>query len=222
MPPAPAGCGNALLSVFERIYVINLPSRADRRAEIGAQLRRIGLSLEHPRVVLVDAVRPEAAGGFPSVGARGCFESHLAVLEAGLEAGLESFLIMEDDADFVADFEARAEPILAALVRQDWGLFYGWNPDTYGQPTGPDATGLIALAPSRGVTLSHFIGVRREAAALALPYLQAIASRPPGDPRGGAMHVDGAYGWFRNAFPQVVTLAPAHALAVLATEGLTP
>jgi hypothetical protein len=33
-----------------------------------------------------------------------------------------------------------------------------------------------------------------------------MLARAAGDPRGGAMHVDGAYNWFRRDYPEVRTL----------------
>src|SRR5690606_31802208 len=98
MRPAP------FADLFEAIYVINLAYRADRRLEMSAELARLGLSFDDPKVTLFAAVRPEDAGEFPSVGARGCFMSHLGILHSALALGLRSILILEDDADFTADF----------------------------------------------------------------------------------------------------------------------
>ncbi len=47
-----------------------------------------------------------------------------------------------------------------------------------------------------------------------IPYMAAIYSRPLGDPQGGAMHVDGAYSWFRAAHPQCLTIAPVRSISV--------
>jgi hypothetical protein len=55
---------NAFIRAFERIAVINLPYRQDRRVEIAAQLARVGLKLGEPPVQLFEAVRPTDAGGF--------------------------------------------------------------------------------------------------------------------------------------------------------------
>lgn len=61
---------------------------------------------------------------------------------------------------------------------------------------------------------THFLGFRQGAAVKAVPYLTAILERPMGDPRGGAMHVDGAYSWFRNSHPELRTWAAHYPLAV--------
>jgi len=91
----------SLLTLMDAIYVINLPYRTDRRAEIDVQLARAGLSLSHPKVHLFEAVRPDEPGPFPSIGARGCFLSHLGVLKDAAMRGFDKVLVLEDDADFM-------------------------------------------------------------------------------------------------------------------------
>ena len=66
----------ALMMAAISKYVINLEDRTDRRAEMEQQLRRVGW-----QAAFVAAIRPVDAGDFPSVGARGCFLSHLATLK---------------------------------------------------------------------------------------------------------------------------------------------
>lgn len=78
------------LDMFERIHVINLSSRADRRAEMAEQLQRIGRSIDTPTVRVFDAVRPAAAGPFSTIGTRGCFTRHLGILRDARAAGLSS------------------------------------------------------------------------------------------------------------------------------------
>jgi len=206
--------GEALLSVFEKIYVINLPSRADRRAEMTEQLGRIGLSLDHPDVILFDAVRPENKAEFPSIGTRGCYLSHLGVLEDALARDYGSFLVIEDDADFSVDFNARIESLAAQLNDRPWDIFYGWSPVTFHDAAEVGNTDLVVIAAEQGVIMLHFAGFKREAAVLAYPVLKAISERPMGDAIGGAMHVDGAYSWFRARNPLLTTLAAKYPLAL--------
>jgi len=200
--------GAAGLPPFERIYVLNLPERADRRREIEAQLRRFGLSLHAEPVRLFRAVRPDVAGPFPSVGAHGCFMSHLGMLQEAVRDGLGSVLILEDDLDFVAEAEARLPTLLQSLEMHDWSLFYGG----YELPDGPvlrseepPASGLRKVHPTTSVRLCHFIALRGAAIVEAARYLEALAGRPPGDPAGGPMHVDGAYTWLRATHPDLGT-----------------
>ena len=58
-------------------FVINLPYRTDRRSEMQRELSRIGWNAQ-----FFPAIRPASAGSFSSIGAHGCFLSHLAVLKA--------------------------------------------------------------------------------------------------------------------------------------------
>ena len=202
--------GAALLSVFDRIYVLNLPQRTDRRREMEQQLARIGLALAHPGVTLFPAIRPEAAGTFPTIGCRGCFESHLAIFRDALERGFDSILVIEDDTNFRADFNARMPELARGLAAEHWDIFYGWS--EAGGVT-PAADGLVEIAPETALTTSHFIGYRRRAFAALVPYLEQMAARPLGHPEGGPMHVDGAFGWFRAARPDLRSLGPAQPLA---------
>lgn len=198
-----------LQALFSHVYVINLKSRADRRREMADELARIGLSFDHPAVTLFPAVRPEDAGPFPSLGARGCFMSHLGVLADAEARGARAIAILEDDAAFAPDFAARAPAMLDALARCEWGVFYGGH---HGFET--DAAGLVAVPPAQGVGTTHFICLNRPAIGPARRYLEAMLTRPRGAPEGGPMHVDGAYGWFRRDNPGFATFAAAPPLAV--------
>ena len=203
--------GRALLRIFTHIYVINLPERTDRRREVEQQLNRFGLSLDHPAVTLVPASRPADRGEFPNVGARGCFESHLITLRAALDAGHQHFLILEDDADFSDDLDSRLDALSEAAQGLDWGIFYGWLP---GGDAGGQAAALQEIPAQTGVVMSHFVGINGRILPDLIPYMAAIYSRPLGDPLGGAMHVDGAYSWFRAAHPQCLTIAPVRSISV--------
>lgn len=201
----------AFLKVFTHIYVINLPERTDRRREVERQLNRLGLSLDHPAVTLVPAIRPVERGEFPNVGARGCFESHLITLKAALDAGYQHFLLLEDDADFTDDLEARLVALSEAAQSVEWDIFYGWLP---GADPGGQGSELQNIPAQTVVVTSHFIGFNARVLQDLIPYLTAIHARPLGDPLGGAMHVDGAYSWFRAAHPQYRTIAPKQCICV--------
>lgn len=192
------------LAVFDRIYVINLASRRDRRAEMAQQLARVDLSLAAPRVRLFEAVRPDAVGAFASIGARGCFMSHLGVLRDAEAARLKCVLILEDDLNFSSDFGQRAPQVLARLKAPDWAMFYGG----YRMDQAPEAVdGCAEIAATHGVQTTHFVAFNGMAIAAAAKYLEALLERSPGHPDGGPMHVDGAYSHFRRANPHYRTLA---------------
>lgn len=188
-----------LLGFADRIFVINLPERADRRREVRAQFTGAGWDPDDPEISYFDAVKPDSLGEFPSIGAHGCFMSHLGILQQASDHGLNAIAIFEDDLDFAGDFAERLGDVEAALANTDWKIFYGG----YEAPTPPPAKGPVTPAgPEVTLRTTHFICLRGEAIPLARDYLTAMAGRPAGSAEGGPMHVDGAYQWFRRAYPQ--------------------
>lgn len=187
-----------LFASFDRLYILNLPSRADRRRDMAGELARIGTSLDDPRVRLFPASRPAEPGGFASSGAHGCFLGHLAILREARDLGCHAILILEDDCDFAAGIETLLPPALDMLDVLGFDLFYGG----YDLPEGPGggdlaATPLMLADCTAPVRTTHFLGLGRTAITALVPYLDTMLVRPPGSPEGGPMHVDGAYSWFR-------------------------
>ncbi|OHT20827.1 glycosyltransferase family 25 protein [Edaphosphingomonas haloaromaticamans] len=207
--------GERLVREIGPIRVINLPRRTDRRAEVQAELAGLGLALgpatANVPAAIFPAVRPDDAAGFPTIGTRGCFLSHLGVLRQALAEDAESVLILEDDVTFPRDAVARLPAVLDALAGVDWTIFYGG----YRMPAAPEAAaaGIAAIPPATAVVTAHCIAFRRPAIKLLVPYLEAMLARPPGSPEGGPMHVDGAYSWFRAAHPQFRTIATVPEIA---------
>lgn len=167
-----------IFDYFDRIRIINLPSRADRRAEMMGELRRVGLEGD-PRVSFFDACSFEDAGTFYSRGARGCYHSHLAILEEAAAAG-ESVLILEDDCDFTPGIRGYELP-------ERWSIFYGGYEAASEDLQASDIVG------------SHFMGFTAEAAKRLTPYLNEILAS------GDHPSIDGAYIWYRRAHPDVPT-----------------
>ena len=201
-----------LLATLGPIVVINLPFRADRRSEFAAQLHRFGLSFDHPQVRIFDAVRPDAPDEFPSIGARGCFLSHLGILRAAVATGQDQILICEDDLDFTPNCLAQLPSLMASLKTDDWSIFYGGYGETpLGKTTAPD---LLRLNSDQGVSCTHFYAIRGSAIADLKNYLEAMLERPSGDPQGGPMHYDGALSWFRKEHPHHITLAAVPPIGV--------
>lgn len=198
-------CGDILLQTFDLIQVINLKERRDRKAEIEREFQRIGLSFDLPQLTFLDASRFEEPGNFDSIGARGCFDSHVRAMDTARNRGARTTLIVEDDCDFSRHIDALLPKALAGLATTNWSIFYGGHLGWDGEL---DATPPVSLAkPKEGVRGTHMIGLTIEAIDLALPYLKAMRERPNGSPEGGPMHVDGAYCWFRTAYPHLETWA---------------
>ena len=197
----------AFAEYFERTYVISLAERRDRQAEMDVQLQRIGLRLGAGNVALFSAIRPADKGEFETPGARGCFLSHLAVLEDAVKRSCARVVILEDDLNFARDFAARIDEVLRGLAGMPWSLFYGGH-----RIAGERPAGLWPVPPAIEVATSHFVAFQGAAIARAAGTLRRLASRPAGDPQGGAMHVDGAYNWYRRLNPADLALAAVPAL----------
>jgi glycosyl transferase family 25 len=189
------------VTLREATYVINLPHRRDRRAETKRQLRRIGWNAE-----FVAAVRPSEPDGFPSIGARGCFLSHLDVLKRALDAGLARVVILEDDLNFCDTFPEQWPAAMAMLDDAPWSILYP------GHLLSGLPDGLSRLPPSTAVQCTHFMMLNGPAIAEVVAGLEAILARPPGHPLGGPMHVDGAYSTIRLQNPALATYAISPAL----------
>jgi hypothetical protein len=194
---------HALNTYFGQVYVINLKSRVDRRVEMRAQLQRIGLNFEAANLALFEASKPTEPAGFPSIGARGCFLSHLSVLRDAREKGVRSVLILEDDLNFCDGFSAGFSEVSRWLGTTEWGIFYGCY--ALSEPLGQSDAPCVQVTPSRLLGTSAFVAVNGPHIGALVDYLEAMLTRPAGDELGGPMHVDGAYFWFRQSHPQVQT-----------------
>lgn len=198
--------GEMLMGLVDRLYVINLPVRADRRRDFAGELRRIGLSFEDPRVVLYPAQRPDEPGGFGSVGAHGAFLSHLGVCEAALTAGARAFCVCEDDLDFHPRFAARIGPLASLLGAVPWDIVYAGHDGTVAGRALAGRPEVLELAPDRPVGQLHFVLFRAAAAVRLRDHLRAMLQGPR---QGTPMPVDAAIAMFRAANPDLRTLAIA-------------
>jgi glycosyl transferase, family 25 len=150
------------------------------------ELKRVGWTAE-----FFQAIRPDGADNFPSVGARGCFLSHLALLKLAVSRQLSSVTILEDDLNFSVEFSERWASAIGTLARQEWAIFYA------GHILAEQAEGVVGLAPSTPVQCAHFMLINGWALPSLVEGLETILRREPGHPDGGPMHVDGAYSTLR-------------------------
>lgn len=182
-----------LFDAFERIVVINLPQRYDRRRDMLTELAGVGIAVDDPRLQFFAAIRPVDAGNFPAIGVHGCFMSHLGVIEAALRDGVTRLLILEDDVQFEPAV-SHAQPALAArLLQDDWDFAYPGHVEALGgDPLAPQW--LNTQAP---LVCAHFYGMNGRVLPALRDYLQSCLLRPVGHPDGGPMHVDGALSMFR-------------------------
>ena len=118
-----------IIDYFDRTAIINLPERADRRAETREEFKRVGWQIESQKADFFPATRPEIAAGFPSAGVRGCLLSHMNAINTAKNDNLSNILIMEDDIAFIANINKIAEEALLEL--DQIGGFYISVMNTY-------------------------------------------------------------------------------------------
>jgi GR25 family glycosyltransferase involved in LPS biosynthesis len=198
---------NKPTNYFDRIYVINLPERTDRRREVTAALKRIGVSFAPGKVELFPAVRPTDAAGFPSPGVRGCFLSHLAVLKKASELNLPSVLILEDDVEFADVSQLVWASILQQLNDQPWNFAYlGYTHVDKATRATRRSEHVEMLSFSGYIRCAHAYAVSQPTYSPLIQHLEELQQRRPRHPEGGPMDVDGAYNVFRRKNPETLTL----------------
>lgn len=188
---------------FDCILVINLEDRHDRRIEMESELQKIGLSFSDGSAKILVASRFTVPGGFETIGARGCFDSHVKAIKFAIKNKAKNLLIFEDDCDFVKSIEKYFVDSINCLRDKDWALFYGGHLSKIGRLDNSEK--IYRISPEIGLQGSHFIGVSGHILPFLEVYLERIAAREPGSPLGGPMHVDGAYSWFRREHPHFET-----------------
>ncbi len=187
------------LNCFDRIFVINLLERTDRRKAINNELVWIG-ALERDKIEIFPAVKPAEPGGFPSIGARGCFMSHLEILRKARDLGMQRILIIEDDLMFNNFLKKHQDEVARHVASDGYDIVYlGHMVDS------KSANSLRFERYEKPLMQSHFIAFRGDVITRLVSVFEAMLQRPPGHPDGGPMHVDGAYSTFRMQHPEFVT-----------------
>ena len=200
-----------LATFFDSITIINTVSRTDRREEMQCTMRRVGWEPNSPKVTWFPAIDPKSAAGFVNPGYRGCFLSHLAVLNMLRNAGHKRALIMEDDCEFTPDFADRQSEIAGQLESTPWAIAYLGNVESI---SGPPR--LVSYKPDAHIPDLHCYAVAGDVLPRLSAYLEAMILRPSGSREGGPMSPDGAVTWFRRDNPDVLTVR-RHALSGVST-----
>lgn len=188
-----------LISCFDRVYIVNLPERLDRKQETIAEFERFGMEVPNERVRFIEATRPDDAGEFPSIGSLGNLISQTRVLRECMELGLDRVAICEDDIKFNTVAPEAMERIIEDIKTEDWNM----ASLAYLQPSQrlSEPHGLVKWdTNTRG---SHVYAVRGEAIKSFHDYLVACRQRPAGHPDGGAMFFDGAFNMVRRKVPNI-------------------
>jgi len=187
----------SLVSYFDLVRIINLGIRADRRAETKREFARHGWLIDGERLAFFEAITPKTAGGFPNSAVRGCYLSHLTVLEAALSESANHLLVLEDDIAFVRRIDSLGIQAVTQLDTMEWDLAYFGHAfeDLPGAPRWERVTGQMQHA--------HFYAANKQVLPRLIDFLQRVAARPPGHPEGGPMHYDGALSTFFAQNPDI-------------------
>lgn len=115
-----------LNEAFERIVVINLAHRVDRRERLQRHLSKCGIvdsaTVVWTRAVCGDWTPPPAWWGAGN-GAWGCLMSHLRIAQDAVHDKLASYCVLEDDVVFHGRAPEMIEPFIKQLP-SDWGQVY--------------------------------------------------------------------------------------------------
>jgi glycosyl transferase family 25 len=199
-----------LFDYFGRVAIIHLPERVDRLNALRSELEGVGLSVDHPKVEIPAAPVPPDANGFPSRGVYGNFLSHLAIIEKAYADGLESVLVLEDDAIFSKAFNRSQAKIARCLDENTWDQVFLGHSIADKLPYAP--SGLVKFTGD--FFWAHCYAVHRRIMPILIPYMRATIERDAGDPLGGKMYIDGAYTLFRHMNPGMTCVLASPRLSI--------
>jgi GR25 family glycosyltransferase involved in LPS biosynthesis len=105
--------------LFDRIYVINIPSRSDRLQSIEDQMK----SLAIPEYTRKDGIIVNAGVTLKDREA-GCKAAHLNIIREAKELGLNRILIFEDDTVFESNAKEVLQKFKEFIAATDYDIFY--------------------------------------------------------------------------------------------------
>ena len=177
---------------FDRVAVINLPSRPDRLKSVRDEIEKLGIPKEAIEVPY--APIPHDDGGFPSRGVYGNYLSHLGILQAALAAGTKRLLVLEDDAIFscVARDSLQQAKILQEVEGQEWSMWHLGHKLRSELKNCPK--GVIPNAME--FHWAHAYAVHGDSLGELIIFLEDSMARPAGY-GVGKMYIDGAFYHYR-------------------------
>lgn len=197
----------SIFDAFSRVEIIHLPERRDRYQALRKELSRFGFPIE--RANIPEAPKPEDANGFPSRGVYGNFLSHLDIIQRAEADGLESVLVLEDDAIFRTAIGSRGSEIAETIRTLDWDILYLGHSIRHPPPS---ENGFVGY--SGAFYWAHCYAVRGRAIASLARFLELVVERPAGHPLGGKMYIDGAFTLFRQQNPDLKFLISSPRLSI--------
>jgi glycosyl transferase family 25 len=140
----------------------------------------------------------------------GNFLSHLSIVEGAYRDGLETVLILEDDAIFSKAFRRSQSKVAQYLLGNPWDqVFIGHS---VADKLPPAPSGLVRFRGS--FFWAHCYGVHRRIMPRMIEYMNGTIARPMGSPLGGKMYIDGAYSLFRKQHPDMICLLSSPRLSI--------
>ena len=179
---------------FDRTLIINLPARADRRRETTAELKKYGVAVRPGRVEFFAATKPDDAGGFPTLGAHGCFLSHLRAVKQARDEGVRRLLMLEDDVHPLPALADAGPALLADLERRPWDMaMLGWQ--RHSDHSLPDGDGRARWKPTDEQFIgTHAYAVHGDAFDKVIGLLErCLGENQPHHPDGRRYHLDELY-----------------------------
>ena len=161
---------------FDRVAVINLPSRPDRLKSIISELTALGF--DRTCIHIPDAPIPQDNGGFPSRGVYGNFLSHLGILKDARAAGARRVLVLEDDAIFSRDagLPAMQEKFIAVAEQFDWAMWFLGHSISAGIRSEPQS----AVPTTAEFIWAHAYAVRDESLSELIKFMDEMIAQPEG------------------------------------------
>ena len=197
-----------IMEFFDRVQIINLHSRKDRRQETELEFKRYGFPINTEKVGFFDAICPTSPEGFSHSGVRGCFLSHRKIVEEAENHGLKNILILEDDICFSKYILEYGAVAIEGLKKIDWDIAY------FGHNCGNKSSEIAwrEVEFNEPMLLAHFYAINGKTLPDFSQFLKRILERPPGHPDGGPMHYDGAINTFRKHNPNIKAYYFSHNL----------
>ncbi|MCZ8101512.1 MAG: hypothetical protein O9972_26865, partial [Burkholderiales bacterium] len=134
------------------------------------------------------ASRPNDRGSFASIGERGAYESHLAVLRAAI--GRPCVLVMEDDVQFSNEIGSLSR--LIDEMPDSWDVLYLGHAQIAEIAKDLPGSGLVRVGCEYEFICLHCYAINGKAIAKLVDACDGFLTRPVGDPAGGPMPIDGA------------------------------
>jgi hypothetical protein len=198
---------DSLLTYFPAAYVINLPERTDRLKSATEEFARVGWPVGAGGVRIFAARRFSDRGGFPGIGERGAFFSHLGCLQDAVQRDSSHVMLLEDDISFASVLPRLTRSILQQLESIDWDFCYLGHENSGDIARADSRTDEIKLVPFTADILgAHFLLINGRVVPRLVAHLERVANGVEGDQVFGPMPVDGAYNVFRRINADVRTL----------------